>query len=169
MQSMVLMLFGGGLDTVVNSLALSVMHLARDTELQAELRRNPAKIPDAVEELLRRYTVPTPLRWVGRDGEYNGITLRRDEMVMMYLPAANLDPQFTNHPDEIRPGRPEAHLTFGAGPHRCPGSHLARAELKIFFEEWMQRIPEFRLDPAIPLKSHPALVLSVDSLGILWN
>lgn len=168
-QSMVLMLFGGGLDTVANSLALGVRHLAMHPELQAQIREDPSRIVDLVEELLRRFAVANPLRWVAQDADYEGISLRRGELVMMCPSTANVDPRFFADPSEIRLGRSEAHLSFGAGAHRCPGSHLARAELQIFFEEWFRRIPEFRVDPETPVAVHPALVFSVDSLGVNWT
>ena len=63
----------------------------------------------------------------------------------------------------------KAHITFNAGPHRCVGSHLARLELQIFFEELLARLPEFRLDPDRPARFHGGLVIGVDTLDIVWD
>jgi cytochrome P450 len=61
------------------------------------------------------------------------------------------------------------HDTFGNGAHRCLGEHLARMELRVFIEEWLKRIPEFRLDPAIPPRTQGGVVLTMSQLGLKWD
>jgi cytochrome P450 len=68
----------------------------------------------------------------------------------MPFPAANRDPEQFEHPDEVIFDREHnRHVAFGAGIHRCAGSNLARLELRVALQTWLQRIPEFELvDPA---------------------
>jgi len=171
MQSYCFLLFLGGLDTVVNAMCFGIRHLAQDPTLQARLRAEPGLIPDAVEELLRRYGISTPCRVVLHDHEYAGVPFKTGDMVMMHLQAANLDPKAFPKPENVDLGRPNAnaHYTFGAGPHRCAGSHLARLELKILYQEWLQRVPEFRLDPQHPAQFHAGMILTVASLPLVWE
>jgi cytochrome P450 len=61
------------------------------------------------------------------------------------------------------------HLGFNSGPHRCVGSHLARLELRLFYEEWFRRMPEVRIDPDIPMTSRAGLTLGLDRLPLLWD
>ena len=58
---------------------------------------------------------------------------------------------------------------FGAGPHRCLGSHLARIELNAFYDVVLQKLPTFRLDPAKPPVFHGGNMLAVSSLPIRWD
>jgi cytochrome P450 len=170
MQSYCFLLFLGGLDTVVNAMCFGIRHLARDQPLQARLRAEPALIPEAVEELLRRYGISTPCRVVMQDSEYAGIPFKAGDMVMLHLQAANLDPKAFPNPEKADLGRPNAnaHYTFGTGPHRCAGSHLARLELRVLYQEWLQRIPTFHLDPKQPPQFHAGMILTVTSLPLLW-
>lgn len=168
-QSFYLMLFMAGLDTVVNAMSVGMRHLAMDHELQARLRDDPSQITGAIEELLRRYAIALPGRQVTRDTDFNGAPLRHGDAVMLFLPGANVDGKFHPDPTRIDLDRAESHIAFGAGPHRCVGQHLARIEMRILYEEWLSRVPPFRLDPDKPWKFHPALVLSVDALPLIWR
>ena len=62
-----------------------------------------------------------------------------------------------------------AHIAFNVGPHRCIGSHLARLELRVFWEEWLRRIPTFRHDSDRPAVFRAGLTLAVQDLGIRWD
>jgi cytochrome P450 len=83
------------------------------------------------------------------DVEYKGCPMKAGERVLMNFPAANRDPAVFDRPDEIILDRAiNRHVAFGAGIHRCAGSNLARMELRIAIEAWLDRIPEFELiDP----------------------
>jgi cytochrome P450 len=61
------------------------------------------------------------------------------------------------------------HIAFGVGPHRCLGSHLARIELQIVYEQMLARLPEFRLDENKPAKFHGGNIIAIDSLPIRWD
>ena len=170
MEDFAVLLFIAGLDTVVNGASLLMMHLAQHADLQGQLRANPKIIPEAVEEMLRRYTFTVPVRFVAKDVVYVGAPMKAGERVLMYDPAADLDPkQFTN-PEIFDLAREEkTHIAFGAGPHRCLGSHLARVELQVITEQMMARLPEFRLDSQKPPRFHGGHVIGPESLWLLWD
>lgn len=164
------MLFAAGLDTVVNGMALGAVHLAKHPELQAELRANPEKVPAATEEMLRRYTFTLPPRFASADTEFNGVQMKKGEKIVLLLPAADLDPSEFDSPEEFNLAREgKAHIAFGAGPHRCLGSHLARIELNILYEEMVARLPEFRLDPTQPLQYTGGHVWGPKEVSLVWD
>jgi cytochrome P450 len=129
MEDYALLLFIAGLDTVVNGMGLTMRHLATDPRLQDELRANPKIIPEAVEEMLRRYTFTVPVRRVAKDVLYEGAPMKAGERVLMYEPAADLDPNKFRNPEVYDLNREDkTHIAFGGGPHRCLGSHLLVAD-----------------------------------------
>ncbi len=170
MQSYCLLLFTAGLDTLVNTFTFGMYHLARHPELQERIRADRALIPEFIEEVLRRYGVAMPPRVVARDMEFGGVKLTKGERVLMMLPAANLD-------EAAFPGAAvfdidrenKTHITFNSGPHRCVGSHLARLELRVFFEEWFDRMPNVRPDPANPPTYRSGLNLTICKLPLIWD
>jgi cytochrome P450 len=169
MEDFAVLLFIAGLDTVVNGASLLMMHLAQHPDLQRQLRTNPKIIPEAVEEMLRRYTFTVPVRFVAKDVVYSGVEMKAGERVLMYDPAADLDPKQFKDPETYDLGREEkTHIAFGAGPHRCLGSHLARVELQVITEQVMARLPELRLDPQKPPRFHGGHVIGPESLWLLW-
>ncbi len=170
LENYAVMLFTAGLDTVVNGMALGAVHLARNPELQAELRANPEKVPQATEELLRRYTFTLPPRFAAKDMEFQGAPMKQGEMALLLLPSADLDASEYPQPEQFDLNREgKAHIAFGAGPHRCLGSHLARIELNILYEEMVKRLPEFRLNPDKPLNHHGGHVWGPDEVYLQWD
>lgn len=163
------LLFIAGLDTVMQGIGHGVRHLAIDQALQKKLRENPELIKDASEELLRRYTFTVPPRRVGKDMEFQGVKMKAGERAMLFLPAADLDPKEYADPTNYKLDRESAHIAFNAGPHRCLGSHLARVELQVLYEELLARVPQFRLDPQKPPTFHGGHVIGVDSLNLVWE
>ena len=169
-ENYAVLLFIAGLDTVVNGMGHGIRHLASDPELQRQLRAEPRLIAEAGEELLRRYTFTVPVRLVGKDGDFEGVTMKRGERALVFLPAADLDAAEFPNPEVYDLNRENnVHIAFGVGPHRCLGSHLARVELQVLYEEMLARLPEFRIDPANPPTFHGGNVIGVDRLQLLWN
>jgi cytochrome P450 len=164
-----LLLITAGLDTVINGMCLAVRHLAQDHPLQEKLRRDPSGIPELIEEMLRRYALTAARRRVRRDHEYAGIAFRTGDAVLLLYQGINLDPRAYPEPERLILDRKEPPVGFGLGPHRCVGSHLARFELKVLYEEWLRRIPTFRLDPDDPPVIHGGNVMDVVRLPLLWN
>ena len=170
LDGLCLVLFGAGLDTVVNSLSFSMEHLARDPALQDRLRASPDLIPEAVEELLRRYSVAFSMRTIKRDGSFHGMTLKPGERVLLMLAAANLDPKAFPEPERFDLDREnKTHVAFNTGAHRCVGSHLSRVEMATLIEEWLKRMPNVRLDPANPPTYRTNVVFEITSLPLLWD
>jgi len=164
------LLFIAGLDTVMNGIGHAVVHLARNPDLQRKLRENPALIPDAVEEMLRRYTFTVPPRRVAKDTVFHGVEMKAEDRVLLFLPGADLDAKEFKNPEQYDLERQnEVHIAFGVGPHRCLGSHLARYELIILFEELLSRLPEFKLDPSKPLNYHGGHVIGPDEVWLQWS
>jgi cytochrome P450 len=141
------LLFMAGLDTVTNSLGFTWMFLAQHPGHRRQIVEDPRIIPDAVEELLRYYSfVGITNRTVSRDLEFAGVAMRGGDRIMLPTSAAGRDDEQFPDAQVVDFGRePNRHLAFAAGPHRCLGSHLARAELRIALAEWHRRIPEYRI------------------------
>jgi cytochrome P450 len=168
MEDFGVLLFAAGLDTVINALGFGMRHLAEHPELQDRLRADPGLVRGAVEEFLRCYSLVSPQRRVLEDTVVAGRQFKTDDLVMLCWPAANRDPRLFDDPSRVDLDRGDkVHIAFGAGPHRCLGSHLARIELQIAFEQLVTRLPPFRLDPARPARFRGGNVLAVESLPIL--
>lgn len=164
------LLFIAGLDTVMQGMGHGVRHLAQDVALQDKLRADPALVGEATEELLRRYTFTIPPRRVNKDLVFQGVQMKENERAMLFLPAADLDPEEFPNADTFdlnRGGKP--HIAFNAGPHRCLGSHLARVELNIVYEELLAGLPQFRIDPDRSPTFHGGHVIGVEELHLVWD
>ncbi len=138
-----------GLDTVTATLGCNIAYLASNPEQRQRLVRDPALIPSAVEELLRWETpvVAVP-RLLKRDVNIAGVELKQGELATLLIGSANTDDAHFDDAQRVDFERERnVHAAFGAGPHRCLGSHLARMELRVAMEVWHQRIPEYRIKP----------------------
>lgn len=167
--SFCLLMFMAGLDTVSVTLGWAFYHLATHPEDRARIVEDPELIPDAVEEILRAYAIVVPARKVMKDTELLGCPLKAGDMVNFALAAANRDEGVFENGTEVDITRsPNNHIAFGAGPHRCLGSHLARRELRIALEEWHKRIPDYRLAPDAELFETGGQ-LGLTSLPLLWD
>ena len=165
-----MLLFIAGLDTVMNGMGLAMHGLALDPALQAKLRAEPRLIPEASEETLRRYTFTVPVRRVTQETELCGAKLLPGDIVNIFLPSADLDPREFPFPEQYRLARENnVHVAFGIGPHRCLGSHLARVELQVLYQQVLARLPKFRLDPDKPVTFHSGNIIAIDSLPIRWD
>jgi cytochrome P450 len=168
--NMFFLLLIAGLHTVTGTLAWSVMHLADRPAERRRLIDDPSLIPSAVEEMLRIEAAVSPGRRVRHDTTLGGIGLKTGDQLLLVLAGANRDGREFDEPDVVRIDRtPNRHLSFGSGPHRCLGSHLARVELRIVFEELHRRIPDYRIDTRRQIVSHPSQVRGVLELPILFT
>ncbi|WP_051342637.1 cytochrome P450 [Pseudonocardia spinosispora] len=143
-----IMLMSGGLDTTTNSGAHMLYHLGRHPEQRRMLVEHPERIPTAIEELLRHITpLPSLFRTTTRDTTLHGQTILEGDRVQLCWMAANHDPAEFPEPDEVRLDRkPNRHLSFGMGAHRCLGAALARMELKVLLEETLPRLGDYRIE-----------------------
>ncbi|HEY6869374.1 MAG TPA: cytochrome P450, partial [Novosphingobium sp.] len=133
------------------------------------LRDNPDAIPAAIEEILRRHALSTVARCVNGDTEFGGVSLRDGDRVMLPTMLHGLDEARWDDPLAVKFDRnARDHLTFGNGTHRCPGAMLARAELRIFLEEWLKRIPDFSLAEGSVLSFENGVVTGLKALPLVW-
>ncbi len=138
-----------GIDTTWSAIGASLWHLAKTPSDRERLIGEPELIPTAVEELLRAYSPVTMAREVIKETTISGCPVKPGNMVLLSFPAANRDPKMFPDADKVVIDRREnRHAAFGLGIHRCVGSNLARLEMQVALEEWLKRIPDFRLDPA---------------------
>ncbi len=135
-----------GVDTTWSAIGSSLWHLATHPDDRARLASDPGAMPLAIEELLRAYSPVTMARVVTEDIEFGGCTMKAGDKVLLNFPAANRDPATFEDAERVILDRElNRHVAFGSGIHRCAGSNLARMELRVALEEWLKRIPEFRL------------------------
>jgi cytochrome P450 len=160
-----------GLDTTRSALGYIFHHLALDPDLRHRLTAQPELWPKAVEEFLRLYPlVYMDGRLVTRDIDFHGMPMRKGNIVWLGLGSANHDPQKFTGPRTFDLDREQLshHLSFGAGPHRCLGMHLARHELVIAVTEWHKRIPDYELATTEQLYERGAQ-LSINRLPLRWD
>jgi cytochrome P450 len=167
---MFFLLLIAGLHTVQGSLAWAVLHLSRNPDQRKVLVEDPGLVPAAVEEVLRYEAAVSMGRRAVADTEIGGVAVREGDQLLVMLCSANRDATQFHEPDAMRIDRtPNRHLTFGSGPHRCLGSHLARIELRIALEELHRRIPDYALDPNDPPTVLPSQVRGVARMPIVFT
>jgi cytochrome P450 len=139
-----------GIDTTWSAIGFSLLHLAENPDDRRRLVADPSLMPTAVEEFLRAYSPVYIARVATRDTELGGCPIPEGEWAVLAFPATNRDPELFENPDEVDLGREQnRHAAFGLGVHRCLGSNLARLEMAIAIEMWMDRFPDFTLtDPS---------------------
>ncbi len=139
-----------GIDTTWSAIGSSLWHLARTPSDRERLVADRGLLSTAMEEFLRAYAPVTMARLVKDDMHWRGVDMKADDWILLSFPAANRDPAQFEHADEVVIDREvNRHAAFGLGIHRCVGSHLARMELRVALEVWLDRIPQFSLaDPA---------------------
>lgn len=170
LRLMVFFLLLAGFETTVNLISTGTLALLQNPAELEKLRRDPALIKPAVEELLR-YNSPVQLsteRFAREDVRLDQVVIRRGETVYLGLSSANRDGgQFTN-PDSLDITRePNKHLAFGLGPHFCLGAPLARLETQIALTTLVRRLPNLRLavTPA-ELRWRPGLLRGLKRLPL---
>jgi len=122
-------------------------HLAKTPGDRERLVAEPGLLPTAMEEFLRVYAPVTMARLVKQDLHWHGVDMKAEDWILLSFPAANRDPaQFDQAGEVVIDREVNRHAAFGLGIHRCVGSHLARMELRVALEVWLERIPAFALD-----------------------
>jgi camphor 5-monooxygenase len=168
-QGLIALLLLGGLDTVVNFLNFFMIYLARHPDSVAELRADPLKLMRGAEEMFRRFPVVSEARMVAKDIDYRGVHLKRGDMILLPTALHGLDETENAEPWKLDFSRRTlSHSTFGGGPHRCAGLHLARMEVIVTLEEWLKRIPAFTLKPGARPVYHSGIVAAVENVPLIW-
>lgn len=147
---MLLLLLFGAVDTTASAIGGSLYYLATHPEAQAWMHEQRPIPRLAIEELIRW---ASPLQGLGRtvtrDTELAGCPLHEGDRVMLTWGSGNRDETVFENPHECAfDRRPNRHLGFGMGPHRCAGQNLGRLMLRVTLEEFLGRVGEFTLgDP----------------------
>lgn len=159
-----------GLDTVTATLDCMFAFLVEHPEHRAQIVADPNLIPAAIEELLRWETpVMGIVRVAMDDTTLGGCPVQQGAQVVAMLGSANTDEAEFADSDDVRFDREvNRHIAFGVGVHRCLGSHLARAELRVALREFHRRIPDYALAPGAELDFTPA-IRSVDHFPMVFT
>jgi len=136
-----------GNETTRNAISGGLLALLEYPDQMARLRAEPALLPTAVEEILR-WTSPVThmMRYVTRDTELGGQSLRAGERVLLWYPSANRDEDVFPHANTFDIGRtPNEHIAFGIGEHFCLGAGVARVEVRVMIETLLARFSDIAL------------------------
>ncbi|MFH9943359.1 cytochrome P450 [Streptomyces murinus] len=168
----VLLQIGG--EAVTNNSGQMFYLLLTRPDLAERLRREPEIRPKAIDELLRYIPHRNAVglsRIALQDVEIRGVRIRAGDAVYVSYLAANRDPEVFPDPEEIDFSRcPNPHVSFGFGPHYCPGGQLARLESELLVDALLDRIPGLKL--AVPAEEVPfkkgALIRGPEALPVMW-
>ncbi|MET0371763.1 MAG: cytochrome P450 [Sphingobium sp.] len=170
LEGMMLLLFTAGIDTVAAMLSGFARFLALNPDHRRQLIDDPALIPNAVEELLRRFSIVYLTRVARMDIEMDGVTIKEGDMIVAPTPLGNLDEDKAADPMTVDFHRkPSPNSSFGGQAHRCMGSMLARTEIRIFIEEWLRRIPNFDIKPGTQVVASADITSIIPELRLVWN
>jgi cholest-4-en-3-one 26-monooxygenase len=161
-----------GNETTRNALTGGLMAFSRFPEQKQRVIDDPALWDTAVEEIIR-YVSPvlTFSRTVTEDHTYKGVDLAAGDKVLMLYQSANRDEDVFDAPDEFLVDRsPNPHLAFGIGTHYCMGANLARAEVRVVFEELFARLSDIHVPAGASWeRGHSSLVLSLEHLPVRFT
>jgi cytochrome P450 len=161
----------GGLATTTHAIAGAMYELATKPAARQEVLRDPGCLATAVEETVRLHA---PVVAVGRtaraDVEVSGVAVKAGDRVALNFAAASRDPELCANPRTFDVHRTEVVPTaFGIGPHRCLGEHLARLEIRIAIEAFVQRIPEFEVEPGTDPHYESGQLRTMKNLRLRWS
>ena len=164
------LLFVAGLDTVAAAIGFDLRYLAEHPEDQELLRREPDRIVLAKEEMLRAFSTVQMIRVATRDVDFEGAPIKKGDYVSCASMIANRDPDEFENPEMLDLGRVgNRHTAFATGPHRCIGSHLARREIEVALEEWLARVPRFRIKEGTAPITYGGHVFGIEGLVLDWS
>ncbi|HTK64048.1 MAG TPA: cytochrome P450 [Pseudonocardia sp.] len=144
---LLIVVLGGGMNTVKSQIAGTLLYLIEHPEVRQRLIDEPELMQGAVEEFLRHVSpIHGLIRTATRDTVLGGVPIAEGDKVYVVLASANRDEsEFPGGEGCVLDRKPNRHIAFGLGNHRCIGSHLARHEFRIALEEVLRRLPDFRL------------------------
>jgi cytochrome P450 len=171
MLSIAITLFLGGLDTVTTVMTHSMEFLACNPAHAQLLIDDRSLIPDAVEELLRRFGVASIGRIAAGDFTFHNVHFKEGDLVLYSTAMAGLDRRAFAEPEivDFRRQNIKEHLAFGTGPHTCPGAHLARVEIRVMLEEVLTRLRNLRIRPGSEIEYVSGGTLAIKALPLMWD
>jgi cytochrome P450 len=163
----------GGLDTVTGVMSFIIRFFAMNSAHRrtfGERMSDSSFVRCATEELLRRHGIVNTTRVATHNFEYKGVEFRKGDMVMLPNMLVGLDDRHIKDPLDVDFDRsgPAVHAMFDFGPHTCVGAILARAEIRIFLEEWFNAIPDFSIKPGTKPLLATGMVNGVLRLELVW-
>jgi len=146
-DSFFLLLAVAGNETTRNLISHGMLLLLEHPDVLTRLRADRTLVKPAIEEMLR---LRSPVIYMKRvalaDTVLDGVPIKRGDVLMMYYPSANRDESVFDRPDEFDIDRKNNHhLAFGVGEHFCIGTHLARLETRVMFEEILERMHDIEI------------------------
>lgn len=147
-------MFGAGQDTSAKLLGNAMKFLVSEPGLQDEMRADPSRLPDFIEEVLRlEGSTKQTARLARKDTKIGDLEVKAGTKILLALSAANRDPSRWENPQELILGRKKIkeHVGFGRGKHVCAGAPLARVEVRILLEKLLEHTSKIELD----LEKHP--------------
>jgi cytochrome P450 len=172
LRANVALLFAAGHETTVNLIGNGLLALLTHPDQWTRLRDDRNLVPNAIEELLRYDSpVQTVVRTVSEPMQVRGQALKKEELVMILIGAANRDPDIFPDPDLLDVTRPQPRvLSFGGGIHFCLGAQLARLEAEIAFTALLQRLPSLMLADTGPPRWRETFTLrGLTNLPVRWS
>lgn len=170
-QGFMVVILLGGLDTVAAMLSFMTKFLAENPGHRQQLIERPELIPNAIDEMMRRFGIVNLSRLIAQETVLDGVTLKKGDMIHVPNKLAGIDDRRYSDPlavDFTATGT-KRHASFGLGNHRCVGSVLARMEMAIFLEEWLKRIPDFGITPGDKPRTAAGSVSGVEHLPLTWK
>lgn len=165
-----ILLFLGGLDTTAGSLSFAARHFAENPAVRAAATADPQAVRNAAEEVLRAFGILNAAKIVVKDVDFHGCPIKKNDRIVFATSSAGRDATVYPDADEFRVDRDSyRHIAFGLGPHRCIGSHFARAELQVYIEEWHRHIPQYSVADSANIKNHGGTVMGIDRLPLAWK
>ncbi len=158
----------GGHETTTSLISNGLFLFLKFPEQMRKLKDDTSLIPKAINEVLR-YESPVQrgFRLVSKDTELDGNTIRRGELVILLIGAANRDPEYFPDPDCFDVTREgNTHLTFGSGIHFCLGAPLAALEAVIAFDTLLRRFPGMKLERKRPQWTDASMLRRLKSLPV---
>ncbi|MEM9175664.1 MAG: cytochrome P450, partial [Myxococcota bacterium] len=164
-----LLLLNGGSDTTRHVIAGGTLALLEHPEQFELLKREPERLPLAIEEMIRWVTPLLNMsRTVTEDLEIRGVPIKKGDQVLLMYAAANRDEDVFENPQSFDITRdPNPHVSFGIGTHFCMGANIARLELRIVFEKLLERWPNLERATEGPLPINgPAFARGLRTLPV---
>jgi cytochrome P450 len=165
-----IILAAAGHDTTSASTAGAMLALAQDPDQFRRLKADRSLLPGIVEEAIR-WTTPVQhfMRTAAQDVELGGQHIAKDDWLMLSYVSANHDESVFPDPRRFDAARsPNRHLAFGAGAHQCLGLHMARLEMRILFEELLDRLDGIEL-AGVPKRSNSTFVSGLKTLPLRYR